>query len=1148
MRSSIAALAAVLLLATAPWAIAANAPGNARESTNIPPEPLGLALQALAKQRGFQLVYVSEQVGHQTTHGAQGQLTVDEALTQLLAGTGLTFRKVTHDGVSIVPASGKADPGAGASSNGQAGPKERTDGEQKAQRSFSGTFQLGDSPQNTAANAAELASPASAEVPPSMQLHEIVVTAAGTNIAGIAPVGMEATTVDRKAILASGLTNAYAVLQQLPQVVNTAPAGVANYRLGGTSGYGGAYGSANPSSGQAINLRGLGAGATLILVDGHRVAPSGTAGVFTPANQIPVAALQSIQVIEDGNSAIYGSDAVGGVVNYLIRKDMNGVEVAPRATWTHGYDEYGMSIVGGHTWAKLGSLGHGNFMIAFDYDHRSPMLYSASPYLSDNLTQFGGVNNEIRGSSITTGAVNGGVGPGQPGEAPNTSGGTGPIASPGAMSNVAWCDNYNPLGSCATYLYRGLPTGTGVPAYAATLAQPYLADRAPLQDFLGRMWRYQVTAFYNQDINSRLHVFFEGFWTKQDIWTAASQYNSDQPPVVTVNPGTPYYITPPAPAGGPMTIDLSPSALGLPQWYTDNPDTNWTAITGLKALLRGDWIADFSASVGRDVTCGECQIGTQVDVGALQYAVNTGEINPLSSQRLTPAQLALFVGSNVQWSHMGMDDFVLKFNGPLFHLPAGPVKAAIGTEFQHNTESIANGASRTDIPSQGIQESSALPPVGYEGVGCAPPLTCPPRTRPNEFAWDNLNSKSRNIASFFAELYVPVVAPHDHVPLVKSFTLDAAGRYDHYSDFGGTENPQISFTWVTSRDLKFNGTWGTSYRAPSLVDINPFVFSVKAYASAFPNFTGNPAIAGFSPVPGLTLSNVAFVIGDQSRLKPETATTWSLGFDLTPREVRGLEFSTTYYHIHYTNEIFAPPVFPGVMLNPATYQLYKAYVHPVHNPANCSASNPNYDPALQPFINAVGIYGIVTPAQLCGIQVWIDGRNTNIGTMTEAGVDMNLKYQLRSTFGEWMFGLDATKVVTQRLRPVPTAPSTSILGELGSGGIVPWRGRGTLGWSRGALSATLFADYTGRYVNNDPLAGRPIAQIASWTTFDLNLGLNFGALYHSGFLHRTRIALSAQNLFDRNPPLVLTAAGASFDANNANIFGRIISLQMSMWL
>lgn len=1148
MRMSLTA--AVAMLAMAQLAVAGNLPANTRKPTSIPAEKLGLALQALAKQRGFQLVYVSEQVDHQRTRGAKGDLTVEQALGQLLRGTDLKFQKVTHNGVSIIPVSTKADSPSGASPHVAVGRQDKSNGDQKAQRSFHGAFPLAQADQSAPQSAASLALGKTAGLAPSGQLHEIVVTATGTNIAGIAPVGMESVTLGRKEILSSGLTDAYSVLQQLPQVVNSAPAGVANYRLGGTSGYGSAYGGVNTSQGTAINLRGLGPQATLILVDGHRVTPSGTAGVFTPADQIPVAALQSIQIIEDGNSAIYGSDAVGGVINYVIRKDMNGVEIAPRATWTHGYDEQGISLVGGHTWSSLGSLGGGNFMVAVDYDHRGAMRYTSSPYLSDNLTQFGGLNNEIRGSalggSVTTGAVNGGVGPGQPGQAPNTSGGTGPVANPGAASNVGWCDNYNPFGSCATYLYRALPSGSGVPTYAQTLAQPNLADRAPQQDFFGRLWRYQLAAFYNQQLGPRVRVSFEGFWTKQDIWTSASQYNSSGLPIVTVDPTSPYYIAPPSPAGGPMTIDMSPSALGLPLWYTDNPDTNWTAITGVKASLWADWMADFSVTVGRDVTCGECQIGDQVDSGALQYAVNQGQINPLSSARLTAAQLAMFMGSNVQWSHMGIEDYVLKLNGTLFHLPAGPLKAAFGTEFQHNTESIANGASRTDIPSQGIQESSALPPVGYEGVGCSAPLTCPPRTRPNQFAWDNINGKSRRIASAFAEFYVPLVAPHSHVPLVRSLTLDAAERYDHYSDFGGTQNPKISFTWAVNRDLKFNGSWGTSYRAPSLVDINPFVFSVKVPISGFPNFTGDPAIPGFSPVPGLKLSNVGYMIGDQTHLQPERAHTWSLGFDLKPRAVRGLELSTTYYHIHYTNEIFAPPVFPGVMLNPATYQLYKAYVHPVNNPADCSASNPHYDPSLQPFINAVAIYGIVTPAQLCGIQVWIDGRNTNIGDMTEAGVDMNVKYHVRDALGSWMFGLDATKVVTQLLKPVSTAPQTSILGKLGSGGNVPWRGRGTLGWSRGPLSATLFVNYTGTYVNNNPLPGRSDSQVASWTTFDLNLGFDFGALYSSGFMQNTRLSLSAQNLFARNPPLVLTATGASFDANNANIFGRIVSLQLSM--
>src|SRR5579872_4167998 len=536
--------------------------------------------------------------------------------------------------------------------------------------------------------------PAPASDQDSSRLEEIVVTATGTNISGIRPVGSESLNLSRDDILDTGISDLHDVLRALPQVVDVAPAGVTNYRQGGTAAYGG-----NDTQGTAINLRGLGPQATLILVDGHRVTPTGAAGVFTEANQVPVAALGRIEIIDDGNSAIYGSDAVGGVVNYVIRNDLEGVEMSGRGTFVHGYDEYGGSVAGGHTWGSLGSLGKGNFIVSLDYDWRGAMPESSSRFLRD-ASPFGGIDNRIRGNSTTgsTGASNGGVGPGQPGS----------TSTPGATSNVNWCDNYNALFGClsGTYLYRGLPSGNGIPSYAQTRATPSLGDRADETDYLGRRWRYQLAAFYNQEINSGLSVFFEGFWSGRDVRSAGSQYNDAVLTPITVNPGSPYYVSPPGTAGGPMSINYSYTAHGVPLWYTDNPDTNWTAITGVKASLWHDWTANLSLSVGRDRTCGICNFDDHVDSGALQHEVNIGAINPLSSDPLTAAQLASFVGSNVQWSQMGIEDYVLKFDGPLFTVPGGAVKAAFGGEFQHNTQYIRNGANRTQIPAEGIYEES----------------------------------------------------------------------------------------------------------------------------------------------------------------------------------------------------------------------------------------------------------------------------------------------------------------------------------------------------------------------------------------------------------------------------------------------------------
>ncbi len=121
-----------------------------------------------------------------------------------------------------------------------------------------------------------------------------------------------------------------------------------------------------------------------------------------------------------------------------------------------------------------------------------------------------------------------------------------------------------------------------------------------------------------------------------------------------------------------------------------------------------------------------------------------------------------------------------------------------------------------------------------------------------------------------------------------------------------------------------------------------------------------------------------------------------------------------------------------------------------------------------------------------------------------------------------MLELNATKVVTEKLALALTAPQTSIRGQMANGGVMPWRGRATLGWSKDPWSATLFCNYVGTY-ENEPLPGRPDSQVTCWTTFDPDPGFDVGAIYHSGFLQNTRLSLSAQNLFDRTPALVLTS-------------------------
>src|SRR5690606_21374716 len=168
----------------------------------------------------------------------------------------------------------------------------------------------------------------------------IVVT--GSRIRGIDPVGSAVIAIDAERIAEVPVTCTNDLLRRVPQVVSLG----AN-RAGGAA----QNGAANATRGAGINLRGLSTNATLLLYDGKRLPPMGTQGQFTDPSVIPSIALGRVEVVADGASAIYGSDAVAGVVNLILRKDIDGVEGRFRYGFTEGdYSEKQAAIIAGRRW------------------------------------------------------------------------------------------------------------------------------------------------------------------------------------------------------------------------------------------------------------------------------------------------------------------------------------------------------------------------------------------------------------------------------------------------------------------------------------------------------------------------------------------------------------------------------------------------------------------------------------------------------------------------------------------------------------------------------------------------------------------------------------------------------------------------------
>ncbi len=898
-----------------------------------------------------------------------------------------------------------------------------------------------------------------------------VVVVTGTNIKGIKPVGSETTTMKREEILATGLTNVTDVLRTLPQVQNTGDPNGATMREGGTAGYGG-----NSTQGTTINLRGIGSSATLTLVDGHRLAPSGAALTFTEATQVPIAAVERIEIVSDGASAIYGSDAVSGVINFVLRKRYNGAEVTGRYSVNKGADEKGVSATAGHSWNNVGKFGEGNAIFSMDFTDRSAFARNKSPYLMQDLTRFGGLDNRINGATAT---------PGTPGNI------------------VVTTTTYFPVYG-TTYNTYGLPNGTNEHLTGADLlAAPNLVDSADYADYIGALKRQQYVFILNQSITPWLDFSYEGFYTHRETISRALYTNS----AIKLTAASPFYIqgVPGIAPGADETVQYNfYKDIGAQTTY--NPDTTWTQTASLKARLPKSWSADGYATFGRDATCGICNINNNVDVDAFNFQIAQGNINPLSSTPLTDAQKATFIGTNIQASTNKMADFGLKFTGPLFSLPAGPVRLAVGAEHQYNEQHLSNGANRgTD----------------------------------NHFQWDNITTSNRTVDSAYLEVFIPVISRDMNIPLVQDINLDLAGRYDKYSDFGDTSNPKIGITWDVNDELSFRGSWGTSFRAPSLTDTNANVFSY-AGIFPFPNNSGDPNIA--QAFPGY--SYALMFIGANPDLRPEEATTWSAGFDYKPAWVDGLSVGSTYYDIAYDNQIVFQPTVNLFLSSPENRAVYSKYIHPVDNTGCVEGDSSTYDPELAKYVALPNLYGS-TVGQVCQVQVVLDARETNMAATHQYGVDLHATYVRNTSYGFLNFGGSVTKILSSKQTIVEGTDAISAIDHYSYP--VSLRGRFNAGWAKNGWNVNLFANYVGGYLNDQTLSDngvqRPFQKVKANTTYDLGVGYMVPQ-DSTSFAKGVRVSLNIQNVLNQAPQIVLTNNSA-YDPANSSILGRVFSLQLT---
>ena len=391
-------------------------------------------------------------------------------------------------------------------------------------------------------------------------------------------------------------------------------------------------------------------------------------------------------------------------------------------------------------------------------------------------------------------------------------------------------------------------------------------------------------------------------------------------------------------------------------------------------------------------------------------------------------------------------------------------------------------------------------------------------------SFDTPETLKREIAAGYAELVVPLVGAPNRRGGVEALEVTLAGRYEDYSDFGSTFNPKAGLAWAPVSGLNVRGTWGTSFKAPQLSHLGSGNLFGYIYSDAFRDAGGT--------------APTLWLLGNGIPLDSEESTNWTVGFDLTPPNLSGLELAATYFNIDYRDRIAMP--FPpgydwfGVLLDPAysvvvTRQPSSAQLAALLEGRTMYCYTPAYDrdcanmPALE------------------DITAIVDERRRNLSEVRMSGIDFSVRYTWDTQLGTWAAQMSGTRLLESMDRIVPSAPQVSQMNDVWRP--VDLRLRNSVSLTSGSVSAVAFVNYTDSYRDSRTYIDTERRSIPSWTTVDLTVKYDLSLAFRNSPFANSSVTFSAINLFDREPPFVESNVGLNYDGVNANALGRFLSVQ-----
>ena len=836
------------------------------------------------------------------------------------------------------------------------------------------------------------------------------------------------------------------------------------------------------------NLRGFGPGSTLVLLNGRRISTHGMSGGSVDIDAIPFAAIQRVEILKDGASAIYGTDAIGGVINFILKKDYEGVSIGldgSRPFQSAAGSTRQVSVTAGK-----GTLEKDGFNVMASLAvQRNDILRGSDRDWANGFNPALGLSPNSSSSPFANVITASGTAMGTAGSRVGTTDAT-KYTRINLLSMQNQCDAVTEGVQFQPALWT-TPTASAATRAGNIASGRYLCNTdygsqymlAAPKEATNLVMRGSMKLAENHTATVELTGSRTGVrseLTPTQFSTSASTNAAIGSNFYPVN--GPYYLN----LKNYGVLDFDPTKpiayrMRMQDWgnrVIDNISTNGRLLLALDGVV-GKYDYKLGLSTATAEAYSDLYDGYAYST-KLNAALKTGIINPwvLPGQTQTPEAMALIESTKARGRVMGGKTALTQMDGSLsgewMNLPAGPLGFAVGFDLRKETYEFAN---TTGDPTAAITCVSTLLTTVASDV-----LLCPGNT--------GVPLVSRNIQAVYGELAVPVT---------KGLELQLALRTDKYEGFGTTTNPKIAFRYQPVESFLMRGSVNSGFKAPSFqqqqINNAPQLDVTK---------WSDPVRCPVDPTQ--CDIQVNYTSSGNPDLKPEKSKQGTLGFVWAPASA--VTVYADYWRVDLSDRIRTLTI--GDLRN-------------------------NYSLFTDRFVrDASGNVSLVKAG-------W-----ANAAGSSTKGIDWGASGAFDAMGSKWIAAINGTHMLSHMESPLENLPMVEYVGTFGTRTLY-LRNKFTtsLTWNEGPWSSTLTGTYKSGYQDQD-LSNRATMPATANTDVDSYTTFGLSATY-KGFKNAS-ITVGIRNLLDVKPPFthhdVDDVAGAGWDPRVADPFGRTLTLAM----